>query len=350
MIGWLTKHRWGPIGVDIGARSIKLMQCSHDAQQVLALAQGELPQAAQASPELRLAAMAEVLGKLRDSRPFRGRDAVLCLGASHLFVQNLRVPKTTQEALPAVVAREAAGRLPFNASEAEIRFLEAGEVRQGETVKREVIVLACQRGVLQNLLEAAEAVGLRPVAIDVEAQAMVRCFARQFRREEDQHQSRMFLRIGSQDTVVVIAQGQTIRFAKYLELGGKHFDDAVARLLKMKPSDAALLRRQGERRSDRQDPEVARTLAEAMHPVLERLVSELSLCVRYYSVTFRGQPLERVLVSGGEAHEDLVAELGRRLDLRCELANPLRSFAQAPSQPRPAAWDIAAGLALWTAT
>ncbi len=350
MIGWLTNQRWGPIGVDIGARSIKLVQCSQDGQHVLALAQGELPQTTQASPEQRLAAVAGVLAKVREARPFRGRDAVLCLGASHLFVQNLRVPKSTHESLATVVAREVAGRLPFNAAEAEIRFLEAGEVRQGDTVKREIIVLACQRAVLQHLLEAAEIVGLRPVAIDVEAQAMVRCYARQFRREEDQHHSRMFLRIGAQDTVVVIAQGQTIRFAKYLELGGKHFDEAVARLLKMKPSDAALLRRQGERRSDRQDPEVARTLAAAMHPVMERLTSELSLCVRYYSVTFRGQPLERVLVSGGEAHEELVAELNRRLDMRCELANPLRTFPQSPPQPRPAAWDIATGLALWTAS
>ena len=36
-----------------------------------------------------------------------------------------------------------------------------------------------------------------------------------------------------------------------------------------------------------------------------------------------------------------------RLDLPCELGEPLRTYPQAPTAGRRAQWDVAAGLALW---
>lgn len=70
------------------------------------------------------------------------------------------------------------------------------------------------------------------------------------------------------------------------------------------------------------------------------------MCLRYYSVTFRGQPLVRVVVSGGEANESLLENLTARLGLPCELGDPLRSFEKQGSWGRVGQWDMAAGLAL----
>ena len=122
-------------------------------------------------------------------------------------------------------------------------------------------------------------------------------------------------------------------FVKYIDVGGRQMDEAVAKNLKMGLEDASALRRHnGDRRTDQQDPEVARSIAESTRPVLERLAGELSMCLRYQSVTFRGQSVARVVFGGGEATASLVEGLSGRLDLKCEVADPLRSFQAAPLQ------------------
>ena len=71
-----------------------------------------------------------------------------------------------------------------------------------------------------------------------------------------------------------------------------------------------------------------------------------SLCLRYYSVTFRGQPLSQMVLSGGEATEPFAQWLAARLDLPCDLGNPLRPFEKGSAAGRIGQWDVAAGLAL----
>ena len=159
----------------------------------------------------------------------------------------------------------------------------------------------------------------------------------------------MFINVGSSTTTVVIARGSDAMFVKYIDVGGKDLDEAVARNLSMKQGEAAALRRHnGDRRADQRDPEIARGVAESTRPILERLAGELSMCIRYYSVTFRGQPLSQMVVGGGEASDTLAEWLGARLDMKCEAGDPLRSFQAPPMPGRLGQWDIATGLALRT--
>ena len=117
----------------------------------------------------------------------------------------------------------------------------------------------------------------------------------------------------------------------------------------MRLSDAASLRRHnGDRRAEQRDPEIARGVDESIRPLMERLAGELSMCIRYYSVTFRGQPLSRLVLGGGESTDSLAEWLAARLDMNCEVGNPLRSFQTGPLPGRLGQWDVATGLALRT--
>lgn len=371
MVGWIAKRRCGPIGVDIGSRSVKLLQFDASRSEVRAAARWDLPmfppegmgigpfdgQASRASAdapangqtpgEPRDQQVAEAIRQARQGRNFRGREAVLCLGAGNLFVQNLRVAPTSGDELTRLVHLEAAARLPFPSEEAEIHYLEAADVRQSDTVRREVIVLACQRPVIERTVALAEDAGLRPAALDIEPAAVLRCYCRQFRRDDDQRRRVMFVNVGASTSIVVIARGANPMFIKYIDVGGRHLDEAVARRLRMSLSDAAALRRHnGDRRADQRDPEVTRSIAQSVRPVLDRLADELSLCLRYHSVAFRGQPLSSIVLGGGEATPSLVERLAARLDVACDLGDPLRTYQRGICSGRVGQWDVAAGLAL----
>ncbi len=348
MVGWISKKRFGPIGIDLGSRSIKLVQFSADQTRLIDAVRWDLDEGpADETPTARAARLSEAIKRAREGRKFRGRDAVICLGNRDLFVQNIRVSKAPPSELQRIVLQEAAGRIPYPAHEAEIRFLQAADVRQGDAVKREVILLACHRPALDKMLSIVEQGGLRPVAVDVEPAAVLRCYAKQYRRDEDRQQRALFVHIGATHTVALIAGGSDVLFVKYVDAGGRQLDEAVARHLKMSLEDAAALRRHnGNRRIDEQDPEVARSLAAATRPVVERLASELALCTRYHSVTFRGTPLARAVLGGGEAAASLIDALAPKLDLKCELGDPLRSYESLVSADRKGQWAVAAGLAL----
>lgn len=188
---------------------------------------------------------------------------------------------------------------------------------------------------------------LKPVAVDVEPAALVRSYAAQYRREDDRQARALIVHIGYSRTAALVAQSDELLFVKYIDIGGQQLDMAVGRHLKMDLQEAQTLRKHnGDRRADMQDPEIARSLSEAIRPVVERLTSELAMCIRYHSVTFRGQPIVRMVLSGGEATPTMLEMLGKQLDVKAELSDPFRALPAIPHLGRKGQWDVAAGLAL----
>jgi len=347
MVQWTTQRRYSPIGIDIGSRSVKLLQFDATRTRIHESARWDLPPARPELQKQRDHQIVEAVNQAREGHDFRGRQAIFCLGAEELFVQNIRVAQASGDELKKIVHCEAVGRLPYSSDEAEIRFFDAADVRQGDSVRREVILMACHRPVIERIVGLAESVGLMPVAIDVEPAALLRCYGKQFRRDDDQQRRMMFVNVGGSNTTVVIAGGSDMLFVKYIDVGGRHLDEAVARHLEMDLPDAVSLRRHnGDRRADQQDPEVTRSIEESVRPVLDQLAGELSACLRYHSVTFRGQTLSQIVLGGGEASQSLADWISNRLEMACELGSPLRSYENATSTGHTGQWDVAAGLAL----
>jgi len=339
----LGKRRHGPIGVDIGARSIKLVQLTADRSAIVDTARWEWAPLEEGDDEAKRRHLVEALRNAHEGRAFRGRDAVLCLSDQQLFLQNLRVPKAEGAELEGAVMREAAKRIPHPIEETDIRFWEAADIRQGEAVMREVIVFACHRPEILKLVDGAREAGLRPIAVDVQPAALLRSLAAQFRRDDEREQRTLIVHIGYSVTGILIAQDDEALFIKYIDFGGRHLDQAVSRALETPLAQANALRREpeGDGESD-----IARSVAEAQQPAAERLVKEVAMCVRYHSVTFRGKPIERLLIGGGEASRFLVDLFSQRLAIEAHLSDPFRRIAAERRRTRTGSWDIAAGLAL----
>src|SRR5262245_32581322 len=107
MVRWLARRRFSPIGIDIGARSLKLVQFAGDRSRVIDAARVELPPLAEkATPAEQMERLAEGLRRGLKDREFRGRESVCCLSEQQLFLQSLRVPKQTGPQLDRLVAQE----------------------------------------------------------------------------------------------------------------------------------------------------------------------------------------------------------------------------------------------------
>ncbi|MEX0702660.1 MAG: pilus assembly protein PilM [Planctomycetales bacterium] len=351
MIVWKPTSRL-PIGLFLEERSATLVQLAGRPgdYEIHALAQGELPHDETVPTEVQDEARAAALRKLIGDHHFKGREVVSCLGARELFVQNVRLPQLPPEEVRKVVHWEAEERLPYPAAEGEIRYLTAGEVRQDANVKQEVILLACHRGVVERHVRVLEGAGLAPVGIDVEPCAVLRCL-RAVPRASGGGSRVAYLNLGERATTALFAEGDRVLFLKYVATGSAHMDQAVARHLDMNLAEAARMRGavSAAAELDAED-DLHRSVIDAIRGPLESLASEVELCLRYYKITFRGKPLERIVCTGNDASPWLSEFLADRLSTPCGIGNPFEALRHWPPSAaaldRPWRWTTAMGLSM----
>jgi type IV pilus assembly protein PilM len=343
--------------LDIGHDSVKMIQIERagDMLSVQAAALGALPPEARANPQSRVAKAAPLIRQWLRQHSFRGRRVVAALPRELVYIRHLRLPPVPAADLDAAVRSEAKALLPFDPAEAQVQFLPVGEVRDGGELRQEVILLAARHQDVNEFIETMSGAGLVLEALDVEACAMYRAVDRFVRRRDDEQEVHVLVDIGAHCSQVVIGRGRQIGFIKSIEIGGRHFQEAVSRKLGITLDEAQSLRRRlvdpAEAPVDEKDP-VRQAAHDATRAAIEDLGREISRCLRYYAVTFRGHGPTRLRLIGGEAADpQLLATLNKLLAIPAEVSKPLlsldtRRMSSADGGGALAVWGMALGLAL----
>lgn len=361
MFGGWQENRHGPIGLDLGARTLRLLQLERVGQgfRVAACASQTLPAELPQGPAL-VPTLTPILKQLLKSAPFKGKSVVGCIPSSGMQCKSLRLPPMPPSELASAVEWEAADRLRLTPDSASVRFFDAGEVRQGDEARREIVALAVSNEAIQTHLDLLLAAGLEPLAIDAAPAALARslCRAQQDRRDEDAASA--VAEIGYSGTRVIIARNGRVIFFKIIDIGGKAFDKAAAEFLRLSPAEAFEARRKPvETRSDddkegddqqRSAAPVERAVHESVRGPATELGKEIALCLRYHSVTFRGRKPETLMLAGGEAQPRLAQVLAHEAGVSIEMAQPLTGIDPGNSglnaaEPH-AQWSLSMGLAM----
>jgi type IV pilus assembly protein PilM len=358
-----TRAQIQPIGVDIGSDSVKLLQMEivENTLAVIAAARRQLPISAR-SDDLadRTAAAAELIRQMIRQNPFSSRRIVAALPREIVHVKNLRLPLMPIDELQSAIEFEAKNIFPFDPRDAHLRFLHAGEVRQGVDARQEVIVLAAKRSEIDTFVCQLHRCGAVIESLDFEPAAIYRSVERFIRRREDEQDVQVLVDIGGTRTQVVIGRGDHISFYKPIEIGGQHLRDAVSRKLGITVDEAQALRRrlieaggtaQASPDEVRRDP-VRQAVFDATRSIMESLANEVSLCLRYHSVTFRGHRPTKLRIVGGEASDlQLLSVFNAAIPIPTEAGRPLHSVDTSRMRPIDrrgfmSEWTAAFGLSL----
>jgi len=354
MLNFSLKSKYQPIGLDVGHSLVKMIQLSGSVQGLRVTAADEQAIDSSLSPdsdEWRSQAVEAIAAILRRGG-FSGRQAVSCLGGDVVRIRSLRLDTNDPDEIQNVMRTEAAMRLGLDASQDELRYLVAGNVYQGEDIKNEVIFFGIQRDQLIRHIELLEQAGLIPVGIDTVPCALFRSFQMTLRRREDRDQVSVVADLGNKYTTVIIGRGQEITFVKQIPTGGDHLNRQVAERLNIGLDEAVQLRWRLHTSEESVDERTRQAVVDAMSGSIEELAHEISLCFKYYAVTFRGQRPAEAVFAGGEAYESaLIDALRRQLGMDIRIAEPLRGFdvsraELARSNSPMCEWAIAVGLAM----
>ncbi len=376
MISRIMKTRGQrPIGLDIGHNSIKMIQLAVNGGHISVLAADKAridPRIDGNTRERRSFVVSKIKQMLTDSN-FRGKKVISCLPSDRLKITSLRLAEAESEKIEQALRKEVNQRFGLDPDKDAVSYVLVGDVRQGDEIKSELILFAADNEAIKEHINLIEEAGLRPVAIDLVPSALFRSFERSLQRQEDRERTAVFVDVGSRFTTVVFGHGREISFVKQISIGGDNFNREIATKLGIGINEAQRLR--GKLRMERTtnaergfwtsgqgsagdeslghsaelssgpslgvedsrspdnnalgnlDASTRQVMVDAISVVAEQLAREISLCFRYYTVTFRGKRVERAVFSGGEAYENILINiLKRQLAVEIEIAQPLRGF------------------------
>lgn len=356
LFDFLTRSKTQPIGLDVGHSVIKMIQLGRQNQTICVEAAEEeaLDRTLEPGSQQWREQVVDIIRSLYNRGGFKGQDVVSCLPGDVVKIKSLRLDSAHPEEIQNVINTEVAKRFDMDPDRDEIRYMVAGDAYQGSEIKNEVIFFGIEQALLNRHIELIEQAGLIPISLDTVPSALFRCFQTTLRRREDQDLVSVFVDLGSQFTTVIIGRGQEITFVKQIPIAGEQLNQQVANRLGITLDEAAELRdRLRHADSDYVEMETKRAVIDAMSGSIESLAHEISLCFRYYAVTFRGQRPTKAAFAGGEAYESaLIESLQRHLGVEICVAEPLRGFdlshAAFNRRPNPlmCEWAIAVGLAL----
>ena len=335
MLGFLTRNRYWPIALDIGTESIRMLQLHRvgNIVSVKASSQWQFPRSAsQDALQRRQLAVPAVREMLR-AAPFKGRRVVSALSCDQVNIKNVRLPHMPEHEMKEAVKWEAKERFGFDPERDQIAFLNAGQVRSGNETRDELIILSVSQQETSAHLEMLDSMGLLPEHIEVQPVALFRVFERWLRRRGDEQAVSVIADIGRSATRVVVARGRDIVFIKSIDIGGRKFSESVARQLGLEVVEADELRLKATRehgekqRTEGGEENLDWTLHDAIRGEVEALAREISLCLRYCAVTFRGLRPEKISITGGEAYDPSVVKLlNEHMHIECLVGQPLRGM------------------------
>lgn len=353
----------GPIAIDLGSATLRMLQMGQSGGQlqVIAAAQASTPPALTGTIIDRHSldeAKELIKRQIRDNR-FRGRDVITSVPLSDVRIKSFRLPCMPEAELEQAVTFEASQRFHSLDDEPEVRYYNAGKISAEGGDQYELIVLAVPGDVLRKHLAVLQECGLFSVAVEFGPAAAFRPFARFLQRNSDEQQTTGLFEIGYNSSRLLIARGTEASFLKVFSSGMKSLVESIAQGLDVSLGEAIALFESlcvggdGHHPLDTEAESRRNRVLSAMSHGFEQIGKEISLCLRYFSVTFRGSlPSELICVGGGARSDFVLSRLSDIISLPTRVGDPLRSidtqraFTGADRRCHQPEWSHVAGLAL----
>lgn len=380
-----------PIAIDFGSASVKLLQIGGgEKPSLLAAAELAVPEALRADPDRLFAFYAEWIPKfLRDGK-FKGKRVVVAIPSGQTFISHMQISETAGAGASRddLIKGQLQIQMGVQPHGVVVRSLEVGPAYRNGQPMTEMICLAIGRETVMRYVDLLKKCKLEVVGVHTETLAMVRAFDHLSRREADAALTTLFVDLGWGGTRIAITHGQKLMFARYVPIGGKHFDQLIASAVHCDTTSARahrlslqstfdVLAKQEEDRMiesainssapstaaagssqtfvnepaqspapsavvlDRRIGAVPNELSHAvpsnqsakpqvnvdMSELLDTISDELSMSLRYHQCLFKGRAIDRTVFVGGEARQTwLCQHIVKSIRTPAQLGDPLARY------------------------
>jgi type IV pilus assembly protein PilM len=223
---------------------------------------------------------------------FTAKEVHLGIAGLRAITRELDMPHVPDSELDAAVRLQALDVIPFPVDKTlmSARPLEELIGPDGIAIRR-VLLAAAHRDLVDPLLEAVDAAGLKAVSIDLTSTAMIRAL---YDPSISAGEPEAIVAIGAGLTTVVVHEGGVPHFVRTIAEGGDTVTAAIAGALDLPIDDAETTKRN----LDQSGPHI-RAAASAANEAATSLVNEIRSSIEYYSTLPGRAEIRQVTVTGG---------------------------------------------------
>jgi type IV pilus assembly protein PilM len=212
------------IGLDIGSHQIKAIYLERKRGGWTVTAAGVTPTPADSVAEGIVhepSLVADAISNLLRERNIPPGETIAAISGSTVTVRQIRMPNVPANALPKAVRFEAAKYLP-SVTESAVEYAVLG--KSGEPLQLDVLLVAAPNEMVSSRVEAMERAGLEPVAVDIEAFALLRSLSA---AGFDLSEPMAVLNMGAAFTDFHILFDQNIALTRSIPMGGSALTQAI---------------------------------------------------------------------------------------------------------------------------
>jgi type IV pilus assembly protein PilM len=303
----------GRIGLDIGSTAVRAVELTGgDPPTVVRAAQVPLPAGAVENGEVREPeAVTEALRELWQRGGFKSRRVWMGVGNQRVVVREIALPFLPEKELKASLGFQVQEFIPMPVDEAVLDYDPLGEFEQDGRQMLRMLLVAAQRVMVDQLVNAAIGAKLEPIGLDLVPFAIVRAVGTSDAGMDlEDTGDEAVIDIGAHVTNIVVHARGIPRFVRILPSGGRDITNAIARAFSVEDDVAEQLKR-GEG-VEMEDPPSAEDVQGIAMQRAQGFVDEVRSSLEFYTAQAQGGRIARVLVAGGGSKLNGFMELLRQ--------------------------------------
>lgn len=247
--------------------------------------------------------------------PVRGKTVVVSIPETQSFIRPLQLPQMSAVETDEAVKWAVRQHIPFDLDRVYLDWQAIPAVT--DQTRQDILVGAARRDVIDPLLDVIDAVGLRIIALELEAQAIVRSLLPQ---DVVGITGVLLVDIGATTTNIIYFDQGAMRFTTSIQRGGDDLTIQLSQELSLKPTVAA------EQKALVGADSAGSATAAALQDITRELVTTIARAVQEPVAQVGGQSgIRTILLSGGTANLPGIVAVFSEIfpGIPVQLGNPL---------------------------
>src|SRR6185436_18878508 len=235
----------GRIGLDVGSTAVRAVELVGTPATVVRASQVALPAGAVESGEVRdPGAVSDAISKLWSEGGFKGRQVWLGVGNQRVVVREISLPYLPEKELRSSLGFQVQEFIPMPVDDAVLDYHPVGEFEQDDRKMLRMLLVAAQRSMVDQVVQAVAGAGLEPMGLDLIPFALVRAVGTpDVSMDLEEGGEEAIMDIGAHVTNIVVHERGDTRFVRILQSGGRDVTTAIARAAGVDDAVAERLKR-----------------------------------------------------------------------------------------------------------
>jgi type IV pilus assembly protein PilM len=301
------------LGLDIGSSSVKIIQLRTNGENRTVSKAGiiDICSSAEDSNHNEAETVKAIRNCFRTSGA-RTRLAVCSVCGSEVAVRDFSFPDLLPDEVASAVMLEASQVCPFNVDDGAVDY----QVIDKDSNQLTGVLVAATNKLVRTKTHLASSASLKNVLMDVDGLALLNCLEQC--EDPDIVKTTAVLNVGNNYTTLAVVGRDSVPFVRDMTFAGNDIINRLAELNDVSPDQIRHLLSEEEGSS-----EAGFDIQSSLASACEKIITDVTSTLRYYTAQGKTEFIEKVLVCGGFALvKGFVELLDNHLPAKVELWNP----------------------------